>query len=218
MTPFFEEQVFPVGARFLLADGRRFSTPDVPNRLSRSVWLYRVVPDDSPYTLYQLRVRMSDGTPLLQEALPPGLDWEPITVTGILVQDTEYQPLPGCSFLLAFDIDANDPEDPDWDDEEQLPLSEENDGQEEETAEEMLQEMLTDIELCITLLNLELKWMRGDKTVEVAKLAETMEQLRRMTRMKEEYEQALARQKKIDKAMRTAAPPSNLIRFPGKGK
>ena len=217
MTPFFEEQVFPVGTRFLLADGRRFSTPDIPNQLSRSVWLYRVVPDEAPQTLYQLRVRLPDGVPPLQEALPPGLDWEPIAVTGILVQGTEYRLPPGCSFLLAYDIDANHPEEPDWDDKERFPPLEEGDP-EEETAEDLLEEMLTDIKLCITLLNLELKWMRGDKTVEVAKLAETMEQLHRMTRMKEEYEQALARQEKIAEAMRTAAPPSNLILFPGRGE
>lgn len=214
VLPFFEGSEFPVNTEFLLADGRRFITPDTPNRLSRTAWLYRVVPCGEPAALYQLRVRRLEGGTPLQEALPPGLDWQPVTVTGVRLQQQEYRLPLGFAFYLAYDLDANLPAEEDragdllWD---EVPAAPCPDEEEEETADQLLEELLADIDLCITLLNLELKWMRSDKTVEVAKLAEATAQLERMTRMKEEYRQALQRpQPPAD-----APPPGNLIRFPG---
>ncbi len=72
-------------------------------------------------------------------------------------------------------------------------------------ARQLLKKLLADIDLAVTLLNLELKWMRGDKTVSLERLAEANAQLQWVLRLREEYAAKLT----------TEQPPDDrLIPFP----
>ena len=76
----------------------------------------------------------------------------------------------------------------------------------EPTAEQLLEKLLTDLALCITLLNLKLKWLRADATVPLAELAETTAMLEQMTQMQAKYE--------ADRAQLRRSVQDNAIRFP----
>ena len=76
----------------------------------------------------------------------------------------------------------------------------------EPTAEQLLEKLLTDLALCITLLNLKLKWLRADAAVPLAELAETTAMLEQMTQLQARYE--------ADRARLRHEGQANAIHFP----